>query len=71
VQRTALVLVLVVVSVVAFRAQQPIAPQFEVASVKPSNPNPSGPLGSIPMMLPPMGGRFTATNVPLRCWGLT
>lgn len=65
-QRTALALVLLVVSVVTFTAQQPTAPQFEVASVKPSNPNPSGPLGSIPLIMPPVGGRFTATNVPLR-----
>ena len=51
------------------RAQSPDAnksPGFEVASVKPSNPNPSGPLGAIPMVLPPIGGRFSATNVPLR-----
>lgn len=64
--RTAIVCVLVVLSTVAFTAQAPSAPQFDVASVKPSNPNPTGPLGAIPLMLPPVGGRFTATNVPLR-----
>jgi uncharacterized protein (TIGR03435 family) len=41
---------------------------FEVASVKPSNPNPdpSNPLSMIALMLPQPGGRFTATNTPLR-----
>ena len=48
-------------------AQTP-APAFEVASVKPSNPNPdpSNPLSMIALMLPQPGGRFTATNTPLR-----
>jgi uncharacterized protein (TIGR03435 family) len=52
------------------RAQSPAAdakPQaFEVASVKPSDPNPSSPLGAIPMMMPPVGGRVSAKNLPLR-----
>jgi uncharacterized protein (TIGR03435 family) len=41
---------------------------FEVASVRPSNPNPdpSNPLSMIALMLPQPGGRFTATNTPLR-----
>src|SRR5687768_18393733 len=41
---------------------------FEVASVRPSNPNPdpSNPLSQIALMLPQPGGRFTATNTPLR-----
>ena len=41
---------------------------FEVASVKPSNPNPdpANPLSQIALMLPLPGGRFTATNTPLR-----
>ena len=41
---------------------------FEVASVKPSNPNPdpANPLSQIALMLPQPGGRFTATNTPLR-----
>jgi bla regulator protein blaR1 len=49
-------------------AGQTPAPAFEVASVKPSNPNPdpSNPLNMIALMLPQPGGRFTATNTPLR-----
>jgi uncharacterized protein (TIGR03435 family) len=41
---------------------------FEVASVRPSNPNPdpANPLSMIALMLPQPGGRFTATNTPLR-----
>jgi uncharacterized protein (TIGR03435 family) len=41
---------------------------FEVASVRPSNPNPdpANPLAQIALMLPQPGGRFTATNTPLR-----
>ncbi len=52
----------------AARAQAPAArlPGFEVASVKPSNPDPSNPLSMIPMVSPQPGGRFTATNLPLR-----
>jgi uncharacterized protein (TIGR03435 family) len=44
------------------------ATTFEVASVKPSNPNPdpSNPLSMVALMLPQPGGRFTATNTPLR-----
>jgi uncharacterized protein (TIGR03435 family) len=38
---------------------------FEVASVKPSNPNPTGPLGGAPIVLPALG-RLTAQNVTLR-----
>ena len=49
-------------------AQAPAGLAFEVASVKPSNPNPdpSNPLSMIALMLPQPGGRFTATNTPLR-----
>ena len=49
-------------------AQTPAGLSFEVASVKPSNPNPDpgNPLNSIALMLPQPGGRFTATNMPLR-----
>ena len=49
-------------------AQTPAGPAFEVASVKPSNPNPdpANPLSTIALMLPQPGGRFRATNVPLR-----
>jgi uncharacterized protein (TIGR03435 family) len=38
---------------------------FEVASIKPSNPNPTGPLGATPYVLPALG-RLTAQNVTLR-----
>ena len=41
------------------------SPAFEVASVKPSNPNPTGPLAGAPMILPALG-RVTAQNVTLR-----
>jgi uncharacterized protein (TIGR03435 family) len=49
-------------------AQTPPAAAFEVASVKPSDPNPdpTNPLTQIALMLPQPGGRFTATNTPLR-----
>jgi uncharacterized protein (TIGR03435 family) len=49
-------------------AQAPATMTFEVASVKPSNPNPdpANPLSIVPLMLPQPGGRFTATNTPLR-----
>ena len=49
-------------------AQTPAATTFEVASVRPSNPNPdpNNPLTQIALMLPQPGGRFTATNTPLR-----
>jgi uncharacterized protein (TIGR03435 family) len=46
-------------------AQQAAAPAFEVASVKSSAPA-AGPLGQMPRLLPPVGGRFTALNMPLR-----
>ena len=39
---------------------------FEVASVKPSNPDPNSPLAGIAMPLPLPGGRFSAANTPLR-----
>lgn len=38
---------------------------FEVASIKPSNPNPTGPLGATPYVLPALG-RLTAQNTTLR-----
>ncbi len=49
-------------------AQTPAAPAFEVASVKPSNPNPdpANPLSTMALMLPQPGGRLKATNIPLR-----
>ena len=42
------------------------ATAFEVASVKPSNPDPNNPLSMVGMILPQPGGRLTATNAPLR-----
>lgn len=48
-------------------AATPAAPAFEVASIKPSPPgDPSNPLSIIPMASPQPGGRFRATNLPLR-----
>jgi uncharacterized protein (TIGR03435 family) len=55
-------------------AQEPAAPAaevssdatFEVAAIKPSNPNPSNPLSMIPMVRPQPGGRLTVTNLPLK-----
>jgi uncharacterized protein (TIGR03435 family) len=38
--------------------------------VKPSNPNPTGPLGATPMVLPALG-RLTAQNVTLRMLVMT
>jgi uncharacterized protein (TIGR03435 family) len=59
------------------QAQATAAPRFEVASVKLSDPNAGAGslIGPIPVILPPVGGRFSATNVPLRllvrsAWGL-
>ena len=42
------------------------APAFEVASVKPSNPNPATLLESMPMMRPMPGGRLTVSNLSPR-----
>lgn len=39
---------------------------FEVASVKPSNPDPANPLSALPLILPGGGGRLTASNTPLK-----
>ena len=51
--------------------QAPAAAQnFEVASIKPSNPNPTGPLGATPMVLPALG-RLTSQNVTLRMLVMT
>ena len=52
----------------ALGAQTPVSPVFEVASVRPSNPNPdpTNPLSMIALMMPLPGGRFTATNTSLR-----
>ena len=72
VARTVSGLVGILASVTALHAQAPApaaaapAAVFEVASVKPSNPDPSNPLSMIPMAAPQPGGRFMATNLPLR-----
>lgn len=63
---SAFVLVALVVTSVRMPAAQEKSPAFEVASVKPSNPNTSGPMGMFPVLLPMPNGRLTATNVPLR-----
>jgi uncharacterized protein (TIGR03435 family) len=65
-------LVITVMLASAPSAQQAQAPEgspspaFEVASVKLSDPNATGPLGQIPMIMPQGTGRLSATNVPLR-----
>lgn len=54
-------------------AQAPASPSpqtFEVATVKPSDPNPTGPLGATPIVLPALG-RLTAQNVTLRMLVMT
>jgi len=61
----------ILLTATAASAQDPAATPaaaFDVASVKPSNPNPdpANPLSQIALMLPQPGGRFTATNTPLR-----
>jgi uncharacterized protein (TIGR03435 family) len=48
------------------QSQTPAPTSFEVASVKPSDPNASGPFGSFPMMLPQGTGRISISNMPLR-----
>ncbi len=63
---SAFVLIAIALASVAAPAAQEKSPAFEVASVKPSNPNPNGPLGMFPMVMPAPNGRLTATNVPLR-----
>src|SRR6187549_628857 len=44
----------------------PSAATFEVASIKPSNPDPNNPLGGMALPLPLPGDRFTAGNTPVR-----
>src|SRR5687768_10285731 len=58
----------------AAAAQAPAAPPaavspdatFEVASIKPSNPDPNNPLSGVALPLALPGGRFTASNTPVR-----
>ena len=63
-------LVILLTTTTAFAQDPAAAPAvaFDVASVKPSNPNPdpANPLSQIALMLPQPGGRLTATNTPLR-----
>ena len=49
-------------------AQSAAGPTFEVASVKPSDPNAVGPFGGpvLPTTMPPVGGRFIASAHTLR-----
>ena len=61
------------VAALSFAAALPLRAQsagFEVASVKTSNPNPTGPLGAMPMILPALG-RLTANNVTLKMLVMT
>jgi uncharacterized protein (TIGR03435 family) len=63
--------VAILLAAAAASAQDPAATPavaFDVVSVRPSNPNPdpANPLSQIALMLPQPGGRFTATNTPLR-----
>ena len=53
------------------QGQESAGPAFEVASIKPSNPDASNPLSALPMIMPAPGGRLTGTNVALRQLVLT
>ena len=58
----------------AFAQTPPPAPaaptSFDVSSIKPSNPNPAGPLAAAPLIVPALG-RLTAQNVTLRMLVMT
>ena len=64
----------ILLAATAAAAQAPAAPSaavssdatFEVAAIRPSNPNPANPLSMIPMLRPQPGGRLTATNLTLK-----
>jgi uncharacterized protein (TIGR03435 family) len=64
----------ILLAATAASAQDPAAPAtaassdaaFEVAAIKPSNPDASNPLSMIPMVRPQPGGRLTVTNLPLK-----
>ena len=66
----ALVLITLLTATTASAQDTAVTPAaaFDVAAVRPSNPNPdpANPLSQIALMLPQPGGRFTATNTPLR-----
>jgi uncharacterized protein (TIGR03435 family) len=63
-----------VLAATATSAQAPATPPaavssdatFEVASIKPSNPDPANLLSMVPLIRPQRGGRLTITNLPLR-----
>ena len=64
----------ILLAATAASAQDPAAPAaavssdatFEVAAIKPSNPDPANPLSMVPMIRPQPGGRLTVTNLPLK-----
>jgi bla regulator protein blaR1 len=64
----------ILLTATAASAQDPAAPSaaaspdatFEVASIKPSNPDPANPLSMVPMARPQPGGRLTVNNFPLK-----
>ena len=63
----------ILLAATAALAQDPATPPaaaspttFEVAAIKPSNPDPANPLSMIPMLRPQPGGRLTVNNLPLK-----
>ncbi len=64
----------ILIAATAASAQDTTAPSaaassdatFEVAAIKPSNPDPANPLSMIPMVRPQPGGRVTVQNLPLK-----
>jgi uncharacterized protein (TIGR03435 family) len=64
----------ILLAATAASAQDPARPaaatssdtSFEVAAIKPSNPDPSNPLSMIPMVRPQPGGRLTVSNLPVK-----
>jgi uncharacterized protein (TIGR03435 family) len=73
IRRTCTLALAILLSATAALAQDAASPAagasnaaFEVASIKPSNPDPNNPLGGVALPLTLPGGRFTAANMPLR-----
>src|SRR5262245_3663168 len=71
-RRVCLTLAILIAAMTA-SAQEPTAPAanassatFEVAAIKPSNPDPSNPLSIVPLVMPRPGGRVTASNASLK-----
>jgi uncharacterized protein (TIGR03435 family) len=64
----------ILLAATAASAQDPPAPPaavssdatFEVAAIKPSNPDPANPLSMVPMLRPQPGGRLTVSNFTLK-----